>query len=111
MPYKWQYDKKYIPAELDKRRKIPETEHERIKTLYFKEKLSLRAIARLYAVNHRLIHFIIHPEKAKKNAEQFKERRKDGRYYPEKAKWAEQMRKHRHYKQSIKNELKPNAKK
>ncbi len=104
MPYKYEIEKKKIPPELDRRRKLPESEHR-----YIRERQrggeSMRALAREYAVSRRLIAYICFPERLEVDRKSYKERRKDGRYYPEKGKWAQQMRKHRHYKQSIKERL------
>lgn len=48
------------------------------------------------------------PEKAIKSAKQLKERKADGRYKPSKEEWANTVREHRRYKQSlyVKGELK-----
>lgn len=64
----------------DRRRKIPSYEHETIKDLH-KDGMSIRAIARKYNVDKRLIQFILFPERLEVARKGYKERRKDGRYY------------------------------
>ena len=103
MPYA--HRKLHIPPELDRRRKLPESEHERVRQLYFTDKLSQREVAEIMGVSRRLIVFILYPERLEHHKKLYKERRKDGRYYPSKEKWREQMKKHRHYKESIKQKL------
>ena len=62
MPYSFDTQKKKIPEEYDKRRKIPSGEHLHIKRRY-KEGESLRQLARAYEVNKRTIQFILYPER------------------------------------------------
>lgn len=102
MPYAHRHKK--IPPDLDCRRKLPENEHKRVRQLYFTEKLSQRAVAKIMGVSRRLIVFILYPERLERQKKLYKERRKDGRYY-NKEKRRKQMKKHRYYKQSIKNKL------
>lgn len=102
MPYA--HRRKKIPRELDRRVKISETTRENIKTMYFFERLAQREIARQTGVSRRMVSFIIFPEREARCKEQYKERRKDGRYYNPKT-WPETMKEHRHYKQSIKENL------
>lgn len=103
MTYKWEKEGKKIPSLLDKRRKIQENEHKDIRKRN-KEGEAIRAIARSYGVDKRLIQFIVCPERKERSKELYKERRKDGRYYlKEKATLA--IRKHRRYKQSIADKL------
>lgn len=102
MPYA--HIRKKIPRALDRRVKVSETTRENIKTMFYFERLAQREIARRTGVSRRMVNFIIYPERMKRNAEQHKERRKDGRYYDPKT-WPSVQREHRHYKQSIKNNL------
>jgi len=80
-----------VGKELDGRRcKLTDEDKKNIKKLH-KEGMAQRAIAREYAdkCSRRTISFILFPERKKIVAEQYKERRKDGRYYnPEKHKLA-----------------------
>lgn len=107
MPYKFTKDKIKMPREKDKRIKITEEMKNEIKYLYIHRKLSIHAIAREFPqINRRSIQFILFPERLTIVKEQFKQRRKDGRYYPGKDKWKLIMRKHRKHKQEVLKELK-----
>ena len=74
---------------------LTEDDKIRIKHLHA-DGMAIRAIAREYAdkCSRRTITFLLDPAKKKAIAEQYKERRKDGRYYDPK-KHREAMRKHR----------------
>ena len=92
---------KKIPRTLDKRVKISDVMKENIKTMYSFEKLAIREIARRFpTISRRSIQFILFPERLVIVKADFKERRKDGRYY-NKDKWREQMKTHRRYKQKL----------
>ncbi len=54
--------KPYINEMDDRRRKIPTSEYETIRAKY-KALKSMRAVARLYNVDKRLIQFIVYPER------------------------------------------------
>ena len=101
MPYA--HIRKKIPRELDKRVKYTKADLSDILHRY-KSGDSQRQIARDMGISRRYISFIINPHYLAKCKKQFKERSKDGRYY-NKDKWSVTMRKHRRYKQSIKNKL------
>lgn len=107
MPYNFTYEHKLIPRELDRRFRISEEDKLEIARLYKQEKLAIREIARLFEgrCSRRSIQFILFPERLVLAKEQFRARRKDGRYKPSKVAWAKTMREHRHYKQSIKEKL------
>lgn len=85
----------------DRRIKLNDKQREEIREKYMTGIYSQRNLAEEYGVSRRLITFILDPDKAKKNAEQLKQRRADGRYKPNKEKWAAIMREHRHYKQEL----------
>ena len=102
MPYA--HIRKKIPRELDRRIKINDTLRANIKTMYTIDKLSQQAIARQTHISRRMISFILSPEKLAHANALYKQRRKDGRYY-DKNKWRKTMKEHRHYKESIKNQL------
>jgi len=102
MPYA--HRKKLIPRHLDRRIKYTEEDKQNVKTLY-KGGMSQRAIAREIGMSRKMVSFILFPEKYEIAKEQFKKRRKDGRYKPKKEEWRKAMREHRNYKQSIKNQL------
>lgn len=85
----------------DRRIKLNDKQREEIREKYTTRMYSQRNLAEEYGVSRRLITFILDPDKAKKNAEQLKQRRADGRYKPSKEKWAAIMREHRQYKQEL----------
>lgn len=99
MPYK--SEKIKLSKEQDRRIKLTDEQREEIKVKYATGLYSQRNLAAEYHVSRRLITFIIDEEKAKRAAEQLKERRADGRYKPSKEEWAETIREHRRYKQSL----------
>ena len=93
----------------DRRRKLTEDQKEYIRWLREEEHLSQRALARMFGVSRRLITFVLDPEKEKKCRENCKKRKAAGLYKPTKEEWAETMREHRRYKQSlyIQGKIKP----
>ena len=101
MPYA--HIRKKIPPELDRRIKIQKSEHDDIRKRH-KEGEAIRAIARAYGVDKRLIQFIIYPERQAINLVNRHKRGGSKQYY-NKDKWKETQKEHRHYKQSIKNKL------
>lgn len=73
-----------LPRDLDRRVKLTEADKVTIRKLY-REGYSIRALARhMPKISRRMIQFILFPERYKHNAELFKARRKDGRYYDRK---------------------------
>jgi len=70
-----------LPYNADRRRKITAEVKERIRKEYIPYIVSLRFLASKYSISKRAVQFILNPEAEKKCKEQFKERRKDGRYY------------------------------
>jgi hypothetical protein len=87
-----------LPEEKDRRVKIPKDQHEVIKQMY-DDGMAIRAIAREYNVDKRLIQFILFPERqlaAKANREWKKYYDKDDRKGI--------MKEHRKYKNSIQGE-------
>jgi hypothetical protein len=101
MPYA--HIRKRIPRNLDRRVKYTTADKERVVAL-FKSGFPQRAIARETGISRRMVSFILFPDRLARQKELYKERRKDGRYYY-KDTWAKTMKEHRHYKESIKNEL------
>lgn len=100
MPYK----SEIIPisgTENDRRIRLNDEQRSEIKTLYKEESISTRKLAAMYGVSRRTITFILDPNKASIASEQFKRRRKDGRYKPSKEKRAKVMREHRNHKQAL----------
>lgn len=102
MPYK--FEKLKLPSAYDRRRKLSDAQKEEIIELR-KSGLSLRTIAKKYSVDKRTITFVCEPDKYEKCREQFKERRKDGRYKELKEKRRDIMREHRAYKKSVMQEI------
>jgi len=95
-------DKKRIPKELDRRRKLTDEDKKDIFKLFNVEGLGIREIARRYQalVCRRTIQFILFPERRVKMASTH-----DSKKYYNKDKWKETMRDHRAYKRSIINKL------
>ena len=90
-----------LNPEQDRRVKLNDKQREEIREKYATGMYSQRNLAEEYGVSRRLIQFILDPDKAKKNSEQLKQRRADGRYKPNKEKWAVIMREYRQYKQVL----------
>ena len=87
-------------SKYDRRVKLTEEQKESIRREYEAGGTSYNKLAKKYNVSKRTIQFVIKPEKLQKAKEQFKERRKDGRYY-NKDKRREYMRNHRDYKKEL----------
>ena len=81
-------------------RRVRLTPEERALLIEDKGKLSQRQAARKYGVSKRLVQFIWNPEMHERIKAQYKERRKDGRYY-KKEKHTLAMRTHRRYKRKL----------
>jgi adenylosuccinate synthase len=106
MPYTWEKQHKKLPPELDRRRKLTDEDRLDIKRRY-SEGETIRGIARAYAdkCTRRVIQYTLRPELYEHLKDAFKKRRKTGRYRPSRRKWAETIREHRRYKQSVKDKL------
>lgn len=85
----------------DRREKLTEAQRAEIRERYENEGLSTRRLAAAYGVSRRLITFVLDPDKYNRAREQFKERRKDGRYKPSPEEWADTIREHRNYKNEL----------
>lgn len=88
-------------TQYDRRVKLTEQQKKEIRELYATGGYTQAALANMYEVSNRLISFAIYPEKYEKAREQFKERRKDGRYKQSKDKRREIMREIRQYKREL----------
>ena len=89
-----------LPEALDRRRKIATSEHDDIRRRQASGE-AMRAIARAYGVDHRLIQFIVYPERLEAQKKRKRIQRYSQKYYHANLKgkkWAETMREHRHYK-------------
>ena len=99
MPYK--SEKIKLSKEHDRRIKFTDEQREEIREKYSTGLYSQRALAREYGVSRRLISFVLDDAKYQKCKKQFKERKADGRYKPDRETWAKTMREYRHYKQRL----------
>ena len=99
MPYK--SEKIKLSKSQDRRIKLTDEQREEIREKYSTGLYSQRALAKEYGVSRRLITFVIDDTKYQKCKEQFKGRKADGRYKPDREEWAKTMREHRHYKQKL----------
>lgn len=100
------HDQEYpkLPEDQDRRIKIKKEDHEYIRQRHFgPEKAGVRALAREYGVDKRLIGFILHPERYEQNLARRKERGGWAAYY-DKNKHREYMQKHRRHKAEIQRE-------
>lgn len=88
-----------VGKEKDRRIKIPKTEYTYIIARH-KNGEAIRALARDYNVNERLIQFIIYPERKELNYK-LRLARGGSKIYYNKDKWRETMRFHRAYKKSL----------
>ena len=104
MPCKFETNKIKLPREYDRRCKYSDAQKQEVKDMY-KAGMAQRAIARKTGISRRMVSFILFPERLKLCNQQYKERRKDGRYYNKDA-WRETMREHRQYKRKILTKIK-----
>lgn len=100
MPYKSEKIK-IEGTSYDRRRKLSEDTKEYIRWLREEEQISYQKLANMFNVSKKLIIFVCNPDKESKAKEQFKIRRKDGRYSVSKDERAEIMREHRRYKHDL----------
>lgn len=88
-----------LPEDKDRRVKIPKSEYPKIR-LKHEAGYGVRELGREYGVDHRLIQFILFPDRKKKNVEDRQERGGSKVYYNrEKHRLA--MRKHRAHKKAL----------
>lgn len=100
MPYK--SEKISISGtEYDRRQKLTPEQRAEIYHRYHTEEVSQRQLAREYGVSRRLITFLIDPDKMEASRRRLKRSKAKGMYKPDKKKWAETVREHRHYKQQL----------
>lgn len=100
MPYK---SEKIPLGQYDRRVKLNDVQRDEIKELR-RFGLSYRVIAERYEVSKSLIILVCNPDIAERKSLAFIERSREGRYKPDKEKWAATMREHRAYKQKLYNE-------
>lgn len=85
----------------DRRQKLTPEQRGEIYHRYHTECVSQRQLAAEYGVSRRLITFIIDPDKMEEARRRLKQSKAKGMYKPDKKKWAEIVREHRHYKQEL----------
>lgn len=81
MPYKSEKLVKLEGTNLDRRCKLDDYQRAEIVAIREHDGLSYNKIAKMFGVSKKLIILICNPLIAEKEKAQFKERRKDGRYY------------------------------
>lgn len=85
----------------DRRVKLTEAQRCEIRERYAAGGVSTYQLANEYGVSRRTIDFVLHPERYERCREQFKERRRDGRYDVPTEERADIMREHRRYKHKL----------
>ena len=83
----------------DRRIKLTEQDRENIKSEH-RQGNSIHSLAKKYNVSRRTIQFTLFSERKEKARQDYKERRKDGRYY-NRDKHKEYMKNHRDYKHEL----------
>lgn len=104
MPYKSEKLIKLEGTNLDRRRKLDDFQKAEIKVIRAHDGTSYNQIAKMYGVSKRLIILICNPIMGSIMKEQYRERRKDGRYYNRK-KHTSSVKSMRRYKQEIYKQL------
>lgn len=94
-------DKIKLPKQYDQRIKLSDEQRDEIRKKYETGLYSTYQLADEYHVSRRLVSFILNPEKYELAKEQYRERRKDGRYTPDKDKRNAIQKKHRNYKRTL----------
>ena len=97
MPYK--VEKKRLPPELDRRRKLSDEQKDEIVHKYSTGLYSLNRLAKEYNVSKKTVLLIVNPESKRKNDERIKDHWRD--YVPSKEERNAIMRKHRAYKHKV----------
>lgn len=97
MPYK--AEKKRLPPELDRRRKLSDEQKDEIKHKYSTGFYSLNGLAKEYNVSKKTVLLIVNPESKRKNDERIKDHWRD--YVPSKEERDAIMREHRVYKHKV----------
>lgn len=110
MPYTFEgKNKKHLPREFDRRRKLSDEQKEHIRFCYFGLKMGVREIAREYEgiCSRRAIQFILFPERARAVSQHAKDREQHKKTYARVRgeRWASIMREHRRYKKKIMEKL------
>lgn len=74
-------DQLVLGENLDRRRKLPRSEHARIRQLYASGKHSQRNLAGMFGVSRRLITFILVPDRERVQKERVKKEKRWLKYY------------------------------
>ena len=97
--------KQKLPPEHDRRRKLTDEDRAEIRRMYFRQGMGVRAIAREYSdkCSRRLIQFVLFPERAEKNAQNYKDRDQAAKTYERVRgkQWAKTMREHRKHRAKV----------
>lgn len=88
-----------IPREYDRRVKLSDEQRAAIKTLH-QAGASIHELSRLFSVSRRLIQFLLFPERAEKNREDYRLRGGSSRYYDRERNTA-YARRHRKHKREV----------
>ena len=96
MPYKSEKIK-IAGGKYDRRIKLTEQDKEDIRNI---KNMSIRAIARLYGVDHRLIQFVLFPERHERN-KKLRAERGGSKIYYDREKNTKAERETRNYKQEL----------
>ena len=99
MPYK--SEKQKLPPELDRRRKLSDSQKDEINHKYATGTYSLNGLAKEYGVSKKTVLLIVNPESKRKNSERIKDHWRD--YVPSKEERNAIMREHRAYKHKVLN--------
>lgn len=97
MPYK--AEKKRLPPELDRRRKLSDEQKDEIVHKYSTGLYSLNGLAKEYNVSKKTVLLIVNPESKRKNDNRIKDHWRD--YVPSKEERNAIMREHRAYKHKV----------
>ena len=97
MPYK--AEKKRLPPELDRRRKLSDEQKDEIVHKYSTGLYSLNGLAKEYNVSKKTVLLIVNPESKRKNDERIKDHWRD--YVPSKEERNAIMREYRAYKHKV----------
>lgn len=108
MPFKTDKEKLDDPI-LDSRVRLLPCQRERMPEMRKLYGLSYNKLAELFGVSKRLAMFVCNPEKYETAKEQFKERRKDGRYYDRQYN-TDAIRHHRRKKYNLLKDIKNETK-
>ena len=85
----------------DRRQKMSEDTKQYMRYMREEYGFSYNQLADMFGVSKSLAIFVCNPDKYEKSKQLSRERHATGRYKPTKEQWADTMRDHRRYKQSL----------